>query len=125
MSLLLHDTGKALTKTGRKNNSPFPNHSVVSTMVAKNVLDRFYFTDDEIDEVIFLVKYHMILNAVDSLPDRRLRKIFTSPFFPNLLELYRADLESGYHTVEGYYHAARVYREFLRKERLKQQGVYA
>ena len=94
-------------------------------MVAKDVLKRFYFTDDEIDEVIFLVKYHMILNAVDSLPERRLRKIFTSPFFPNLLELYRADLESGYHTVQRYYHAARVYREFLRKERLKQQGIYA
>ena len=67
----------------------------------------------------------MILDAVKRLPKSRLRGIFGSPYFPNLLELYRADLESGYHNVDNYYQAARMYKEFLRTERLNRQGVYA
>jgi hypothetical protein len=67
----------------------------------------------------------MILDAVKRLPKGRLKGIFGSPYFPNLLELYRADLESGFHSVENYYQAARMYKEFLRVDKLKRQGVYA
>jgi len=122
ISILLHDTGKALTQADRSNNKPFPNHSTASKIIARNVLRRFYFNEEEIEEVSFLVHNHMILNAVDRLPERRLRTLFTSPYFPNLLELYRADLKSSYHSVENYYHAARVYREFKRKDKMRRQG---
>ena len=125
MAILLHDTGKALTQAGNRKTKPFPNHSVASKVVAKKVLKRFHSNNEDIEEVLFLVKYHMILNAIDRLPENRLRTIFTSPYFPDLLELYRADLESGYHKVQGYYHAARLYKEFMRKDKLRKQGVYA
>ncbi len=124
MSILLHDTGKAITAAGGKNKKPFPNHSYVSKTIAKKVLCRFYYNNEEMDEVFFLVKNHMILDAVDRLPENRLRSLFSSPYFSNLLELYRADLESGYHNIDSYYLAARVYREFLRKDKLRRQGVY-
>jgi poly(A) polymerase len=115
MALLLHDTGKAVTKENGKSSLPFPDHSHVSTIVARKVLHRFCFPKDDIDEILFLIKNHMTLKAVDILPEKRIKELFLSPFFPNLLDLYRADLESGYHGVESYYHAARRYREFMRE----------
>jgi hypothetical protein len=125
MAILLHDTGKASTESSAKKMRTFPNHSNVSTGIAKKVLARFRFYADDEEEVLFLVQNHMILDAVKRLPKSILRRIFGSPYFPNLLELYRADLESGYHDVHNYYHAARMYKEFLRVDRLNQQGVYA
>jgi poly(A) polymerase len=124
MAILLHDTGKAVTQVGNRRGSPFPKHSIASARIARRVLKRFFFTDEEIEEVIFLVEHHMVLNWVDRLPEYQLRSLFHSTHFPALLELYRADLESGYHSVEGYYHAARVYRDFVRKEKLRTEGVY-
>jgi tRNA nucleotidyltransferase/poly(A) polymerase len=125
MALLLHDTGKAITGRTAKRTRTFPNHSTASTSIAEKVLARFRFSAVDGDEVLFLVRHHMILDAVKRLPKGRLREIFGSPYFPNLLELYRADLESGFHSVENYYQAARMYKEFLRVDKLKRQGVYA
>jgi len=125
MAILLHDTGKAVTLAEREKHKPFPNHSSESGRIARGVLQRFGFPIKEIEEIEFLVRNHMILNAIDRLPEKRCRDLFISPFFPNLLELYRADLQSGYHSTERYYHAARVYREFLRRERMWKHGVYA
>jgi len=125
MAVLLHDTGKAVTLTSRKKHKPFPNHSSASTQISKNVLRRFSFTGEEMEEIFFLVRNHMILDAIDRLPETRLRRLFLSPYFPNLLELYRADLQSGYHNMAGYYYAARAYRAFLRREKMWREGVYA
>jgi poly(A) polymerase len=35
-----------------------------------------------------------------------------SPLFPQLLELYRADLSASYWSPEGYYQACQVYRNY-------------
>jgi hypothetical protein len=67
----------------------------------------------------------MILGAFDRIPENRVKTLFRSPFFPNLLELYRADIESGYHDSASYYHVTRRYREFLRKENCYKNGIYA
>jgi tRNA nucleotidyltransferase/poly(A) polymerase len=124
MAILLHDTGKAVTQVGNRRGAPFPKHSIASKRIAQKAVKRFYFTDDEIDEILFLVENHMILNSIDRLPEHQLRSLFTSSHFSALLALYRADLESGYHSVDRYYHAARVFHEFVRKERLRTEGVY-
>jgi tRNA nucleotidyltransferase/poly(A) polymerase len=125
MALLLHDTGKAVTADTKRKGRPFQNHSSMSEIIARKVLRRFHFNKEDRDEVLFLVQNHMILNAVDRLPDSKQRNIFTSPYFTNLLELYRADLESGYHNVDRYFHAARASRKFLKADRLRNIGVYA
>lgn len=122
MAILLHDTGKAMTMSSRGVIS-FPKHSAASKLIAEKVLRRFHFSEEDREEVFFLVQNHMMLTSVDSLPESRLKQIFRSPYFPNLLELFRADLASGYHSAGSYYHAARTYRVFKRIERLKKLGV--
>ena len=125
MAILLHDTGKAVTKENGRVSLPFPEHSSASRLIARKVLYRFGFGSEDADEVLFLVRNHMIIGSLGRLPEVRVRKLFRSPYFPNLLELYRADIESGYHNTESYYQAARMYREFLRKERYLKNGTYA
>jgi len=117
MAILLHDTGKAST-FNRGNGSPFPNHAEESKKIARNVLRRFNFDYRDMEEILFLVENHMIIGGIHSLPDKRCREIFSSPYFPNLLELYRADIESGFHAMNDYYNAAKMYRSFIRKRNL-------
>jgi tRNA nucleotidyltransferase/poly(A) polymerase len=124
MAILLHDAGKALTKENGKSPSPFPEHSSASKLIARRVLNRFFFSDKDMDEVLFLVRNHMILGSVDRLSGGRLKKLFGSPYIQNLLELYRADIESGYHPSDKYYNVARKYREFQRKQKFISQGTY-
>ncbi len=116
MAVLLHDTGKASTYS-RRNGSPFPNHAGESKMIARKVLRRFNFDNRDMEEILFLVGNHMIISGIHSLPDKRRREIFSSPYFPNLLELYRADIESGFHAMHDYYNAAKMYRSFIRKNK--------
>jgi len=118
MAILLHDTGKATTMSMRTMHR-FPNHAYESKVISRDILRRFHFEGRDRDEILFLVDNHMILNGVDRLPQHVLRKIFTSPYFPNLLELYRADIESGYHEIHDYYHVARVYKDFMKKQKLR------
>jgi tRNA nucleotidyltransferase/poly(A) polymerase len=124
MAILIHDTGKATTRK-EGNGKRFPNHSGESRKIAGNVLRRFHFDKNDTEEILFLVDNHMTLNWIERLPGKSQSKIFSSPYFPNLLELYRADIESGYHNVRNYYRIARMYRTFKRKKRFKEQGIYS
>lgn len=124
MAILLHDTGKAVTQGNGRSSVPFPEHSSASKLIARKVLHRFYFGKDDTEEVLFLVRHHMILGAIGRLPEGRIKRLFQSPYFPNLLELYRADIESGYHDTDSYYRASRRYREYLRKDRYMKSGTY-
>ncbi|MFW6181704.1 MAG: HD domain-containing protein [Spirochaetota bacterium] len=116
MALLLHDTGKAVARSGRTSR-PFPNHAGESRKIAARVLERFQVNGIDREEILFLVQNHMILNRVSSLHGSQRRELLSSPYFPNLLQLFRADIESGYHRAAGYHHAAREYRAFLREQR--------
>jgi tRNA nucleotidyltransferase/poly(A) polymerase len=123
-AILLHDTGKATTMSGG-NGFRFPKHSLESRRIAERVLHRFGIDEQDREEILFLVQNHMLLNDIERRPESFQKRIFSSPFFPNLLELYRADIESTFTHVRSYYHVARLYRRLMKKQRLQEQGVYA
>jgi tRNA nucleotidyltransferase/poly(A) polymerase len=114
MAVLLHDTGKANTYS-RGNDRSFPNHAGEGREIARTVLRRFKFNNRDTEEILFLVENHMIIGGIHSLPEKRRREIFSSQYFPLLLELYRADIESGFHAMHDYYNVAKMYRSFIRK----------
>jgi len=123
LAILLHDTGKAPTMSGG-NGFRFPKHSMESRKIAEQVLRRFGIEERDREEILFLVQNHMILNGIERRPENFQRKIFSSPYFSNLLELYRADIESTYTHVRNYYHVARLYRRLMKKHKFMEQGVY-
>jgi tRNA nucleotidyltransferase/poly(A) polymerase len=122
-AILLHDTGKATTMSGG-NGFRFPKHSLESRRIAERVLRRLGIAEKDREEILFLVQNHMLLNGIERHPESFQKKVFSSPFFPNLLELYRADIESTFTHVRSYYHVARLYRRLMKKQRLQEQGVY-
>jgi len=112
LSLLLHDSGKPGSEsTGDKR---FDGHAELGARIAARFLRRLGFSERTVEPVEFLVRYHMMPAALRILPPFRTEKIFASPLFPTLLELYRADLSSSYGDEDGYYEACRIYRAWQR-----------
>jgi len=112
LALLLHDSGKPDAEgAGEKR---FDGHAEIGARISVRFLRRLGFPDALIEGVEFLVRYHMMPPALKSLPSFRTDKILASPFFPLLLELYRADASSSYADEEGYYEACRIYKAWQR-----------
>ncbi|MBN2737661.1 MAG: HD domain-containing protein [Spirochaetales bacterium] len=112
LSLLLHDIGKAVTSGTA--NRPFPEHSEKGAYEARKFLQRLKFPQLLIDNTAFLIRFHMLPHALNRLPLYRTEKLMTSPLFPILLEIYRADSSSSFTGPEGYYEACRVYQKFMK-----------
>jgi hypothetical protein len=123
MAILLHDLGKATTNNNERG-FRFPDHANESRRIADRVLRRWRFTEADRKEILFLVQNHMMINGIERRPEGFQHKFFSSPYFPNLLELYRADVESTYTHVKDYYHVARLYRRIMKKMKFHRQGVY-
>jgi len=110
LGLLLHDIGKPAASGSRER--PFDGHAEIGANIARRFLRRLQFSESLIDDVAFLVRFHMMPAALKKLPLYRSERIMNSPLFPLLLELYRADLSSSYWSPEGYYEACRIYRSY-------------
>ncbi len=113
-ALLLHDCGKPYADSEGEHR--FKNHADIGAEYARRFLISMGFDSDLIHDVAWLIRYHMIPGALESLPRYRTREIMRSPLFPQLLELYRCDLSSTYRGPDGYYRACRIYRSFLKHE---------
>jgi len=92
LGLLLHDIGKADAEAVGERR--FDRHSEIGVGAAARFLRRLGFDARLIEDVVFLVRYHMMPAAIARLPEFRTEKVMESPLFPVLLELYRADLSS-------------------------------
>jgi poly(A) polymerase len=112
LALLLHDSGKPEAEgPGEKR---FDGHSDLGAGMAVKFLRRMGFPDSLTEDVSFLVRYHMMPPALKALPPYRTERVLSSPLFPLLLELYRADLSSSYGDERGYFEACRFYQAYLR-----------
>jgi len=78
---LFHDISKPFTKVVKNNdteNATFYNHEVISAIVCKKILKRLKFSNEIIDRVEKLVKFHMFYYTeewTDSAVRRLLRKV--------------------------------------------------
>jgi poly(A) polymerase len=115
LALLLHDVGKPAAESaeGRR----FDRHAEIGRSVAERFLRRLGFGQALVDDVSFLVRYHMLPAALPRLPANRLEGIVDDPRFPILLELYKCDELSTFRGPDGYYEACAAYRAYLRQAR--------
>lgn len=112
LALLLHDSGKPEAEgSGEKR---FDGHSDLGSGMAVRFLRRLGFPESLTEDVSFLVRYHMMPPALKVLPPWRTERVLSSPLFPLLLELFRADLCSSYGDESGYFEACRIYKAYLR-----------
>lgn len=58
LSLLLHDIGKPFSFSEKNNIRHFYNHPYVSSKIAKIILNRLEFSNDYINRICYLIKFH-------------------------------------------------------------------
>jgi poly(A) polymerase len=114
LALLFHDIGKPATRGSQER--PFDGHAELGAELCGGILRRLGFGPGLVEEVAFLIRFHMMPAALKRLPLYRTQKIMSSPLFPRLLELYRADIAASYWSPQSYYDACRIYRNFLKHD---------
>ncbi|OQA36668.1 MAG: Multifunctional CCA protein [Parcubacteria group bacterium ADurb.Bin326] len=77
LAALLHDIGKPQTKEGNGVDSTFYNHDIVGAKMAKKILKRLNFSNDIIDYVTHLVRFHMFYYALDIVSDSGVRRLLS------------------------------------------------
>ena len=119
LGLLLHDVGKP--QAVPQGDKRFFAHAEIGERVGRRFLTRLGFAPRLIDGVAFLGRNHMMPAALGRVRPEHAEELMSSPLFPHLLELYRADMLSSFARPEPYYHACRLYQRHLRGRPLPQR----
>jgi tRNA nucleotidyltransferase (CCA-adding enzyme) len=96
LTALLHDIGKPQCKTTDDNKHVhFYGHDEVSANMAEQIMRRLKYDNDTIDEVTYLVRYHMELIDAPFNSNKAIRKLLNrhgEEKLRKLIEIRRADL---------------------------------
>ena len=116
--MLLHDVGKPATftppdpaKAGDR--IRFNGHVEVGVAVARTILTRLRFSNEECEQILALIKHHMQFGDVMQMKQSTLKRFLRMPKFDEHLALHRADCLSSHGKLELYDYA---------KEHLEEMG---
>lgn len=101
---LLHDIGKPPTfkprsKTGDR--IRFSDHYEVGAQLARKVLSRLRFGNKLIDEVAWMIHYHMGIDDLPKMRPNRQANFMSHPAFADLLALHKADAHAAWSKKDG------------------------
>ncbi len=110
--MLLHDVGKPPTYTPPDPNKPgdrirFNGHAEIGVAVARSILNRFRFSNDECAQILALVKHHMQFGDVPKMKQSTLKRFLRMPQFDEHMALHYADVMSS-HGMLGPYQTAQT-----------------
>jgi len=98
-AVLLHDLAKAYTITTPEEHGEdrirFSGHDSEGAKMAEVVMKRLKFSNDEIEKVSWLIKYHMLFSNLFKMRGARRIKYLKHPHFADLLELFWVDANSS------------------------------
>ncbi len=75
LAALFHDIGKVAAKEGDGPTSTFYNHDQIGANLTKSALKKLSFSNDVINYVVHLVRYHMFYYALDTVTDSGVRRL--------------------------------------------------
>jgi len=121
--MLLHDVGKPATFTPPDPAKPgdrirFNRHVEVGVAMARAILSRLRFSNEEAAQILELVEHHMQFGDVMKMRESTLKRFLRMPHFDEHLALHRADCLSS-HGGLGMYEFAKLKLEELGEEQLK------
>lgn len=135
-TVLLHDIAKPQTQGFRnhpKSKITFFEHDVESAKKAGEILERFKFSHEFINQVTWVIAQHMrIINAFregdQQMSERKQEKIFLDPRIEILLESTRADLSAsvrkdGSVDLTMYQNALKRKNEFMTRPKEEKEQV--
>ncbi|MFA6599405.1 MAG: CCA tRNA nucleotidyltransferase [Candidatus Omnitrophota bacterium] len=113
-SALLHDIGKPRTFAVRNDKITFYEHAPVGGKIAREIMMRLRFSNDEIEQVATCIDQHMAFADVRKMRSGKLKRMLARSTFPEELELHRADCEASHGMMENF--------DFLR-EKMKEYAA--
>jgi poly(A) polymerase len=123
--MLLHDVGKPATFTPPDPAKPgdrirFNGHVEVGIAVARTILNRLRFSNEDAAQILSLVQHHMQFGDVKKMKQSTLKRFLRLPKFGEHLALHRADALSA-HGDLSLYEFARQKLEELGEEQIRPQ----
>ena len=121
--MLLHDIGKPATFTPPDPNRPgdrirFNGHVDVGVAIARSILTRLRFSNEECAQILALIKHHMQFGDVQKMKQSTLKRFLRLPLFKEHLALHYADVMSS-HGMLGMYDYAKENYEQLGEDEIK------
>jgi putative nucleotidyltransferase with HDIG domain len=117
LGMLLHDVGKPPTFVRAADRIRFDGHVELGAQMAEAICGRLRLSNAATQRVVALVGDHLIFKDVPDMRPARLRRLLAEPHFPELLQLYRADVAA----CHGIYSA--LPRITAMRRELKQQAL--
>lgn len=95
-AVLLHDIAKPITLEKKNGLLTFNEHAQKGSEMAKKILERLKFSKVEINEISWLIHYHMSVSQIDDMRPSKQLEFLTDPRFNDLIELVEADSRGTY-----------------------------
>jgi poly(A) polymerase len=103
--MLLHDAGKPATfRSARETGDRirFDGHVEVGLAIARAILGRLRFSNEDAEQILALVEHHMRFKDVGQMRPATLKRFVRLPRFDEHLELHRLDCLSSHRNLEAY-----------------------
>jgi poly(A) polymerase len=119
--MLLHDIGKPSTFTPPDPQRPgdrirFNGHVEIGVAIARTILTRLRFSNDECDQILALIKHHMQFGDVQKMKQSTLKRFLRLPHFDEHLALHYADVMSSHGMLDMYEYAKENYERMGEEE---------
>jgi tRNA nucleotidyltransferase (CCA-adding enzyme) len=89
LAALLHDVGKPRSKRGEGRNSTFYGHEVIGGKMAFQILTRLKFSNEIIERVTKLVRYHLFYYNVGEVTESSVRRLMVNVGPENMEDLLK------------------------------------
>jgi poly(A) polymerase len=100
-SALFHDVGKPKTSAIRKGRLTFYEHSEEGVKIARQIMQRLRFSNEDIDNVCEFVGNHMKFMDVQKMRKGKLRQFISRPLFEEEMELHRVDCAASHGMLDN------------------------
>lgn len=119
--MLLHDVGKPATFTPPDPKRPgdrirFNGHVEVGMAIARSILTRLRFSNDDCAQILALVKHHMQFGDVMKMKQSTLKRFLRLPRFDEHLALHYADVMSSHGMLDMYEYAKESHEQLSDEE---------
>jgi len=116
LALLFHDIGKPETAVFHKNLS-FPRHAQAGSRIARKILRRYRYDEKTIGQVAFLIDHHLVAHELRNRNEIDRKALMNSPLFPDLMKLYRADIQSCFGDMGEFHRVHSLYKKMVKNEK--------
>jgi poly(A) polymerase len=103
--VLLHDVAKPATFRSAKETGDrirFDGHVEVGMAMAREILGRLRFSNQDTEQILSLVEHHMKFKDVERMRQATLKRFVRLPRFDEHLELHRLDCLASHRHLEAY-----------------------